>query len=130
MRLLYINLCTRIPSSNQLNRCELLPPLPSGLHSHHVMELAVADVLAERVHDAPRVVMRALDVHGHPVPAELQVAHAVPLAEMSHGLREVRVRLEPEPASVPDRAEHDPLDEHQRHLYGYPRITAEGISIN
>src|SRR6266566_4957207 len=41
---------------------------------------------------------------------------------------EVRVRLEPEPASVPDRAEHDPLGENQRHLYRCPRITAEGIS--
>src|SRR5215470_8133969 len=85
--------------------------VPSGPQSHQVMEVAVADVLAERVHDAPRVVTRAFDVHGHPVPAELQVAYAVPFAEMPRGLREVRVRLEPEPASVPDRAEHDPLDE-------------------
>src|SRR5712691_575384 len=72
--------------------------------------------------------MRAFDVHGHPVPAELQVAHAIPLTQMPRGLREVRMRLEPEPASVPDRAEHDPLGENQRHLYGCPRITAEGIS--
>src|SRR6266852_4888563 len=103
-------------------------PVLSGPQSHQVMEVAVADVLAERVHDAPRVVMRAFDVHGHPVPAELQVAHAVPLTEMPRGLREVRVRLEPEPASVPDRAEHDPLGENQRQLYGCPRITADGIS--
>src|SRR6266705_3839110 len=101
---------------------------PSGPQSHQVMEVAVADVLAERVHDAPRVVMGAFDVHGHPVLAELQVAHAVPLTEMPRSLREVRVRLEPEPASVPDRAEHDPLGENQRHLHGCPRITAEGIS--
>ena len=92
------------------------------------MEVAVADVLAERAHDAPRVVMGAFDVHGHPVPAELQVAHAVPPTEMPRGLREVRMRPEPEPASVPDRAEHDLLGENQRHLYRCPRITAEGIS--
>jgi hypothetical protein len=47
---------------------------------------------------------------------------------MPCGLREVRGRLEPEPASVPDRAEYDPLGENQRHLHGFPRITAEGIS--
>src|SRR6266702_3115846 len=103
-------------------------PVPSGLQSRQVMEVAVADVLAQRAHDAPRVIMGAFDVHGHPVPAELQVAHAVPLTEMPRGLREVRMRLEPEPASVPDRAEHDPLGENQRHLHGRPRITAEGIS--
>ncbi len=57
------------------------------------MKVAVADILAERAHDAPRVVMRALDVHGHPVPAELQVTHAVPLTQMPRGLREVHVRL-------------------------------------
>src|SRR5438105_530144 len=68
------------------------------------MEVAVADVLTMHVHDAPRVVMGTFDVHGHPVPAELQVAHAAPLTEMPRGLCEVRVRLEPEPASVPDRA--------------------------
>src|SRR5512142_1928041 len=92
------------------------------------MEVAVADVLAERVHDAPRVVMGTFDVHGHPVPAELQVAHAVPLTEMPRGLREVRVRLEPEPASVSDRAEHDLLGEHERHLDGRPQISTAGIS--
>src|SRR5260370_29485215 len=111
----------------------LMDPWPrsgrsSGPQSRHVMEVAVADVLAERVHNAPRVVMGAFDVHGQPVPAELQVAQAVPLTKMPRGLREVRVRLEPEPASVPDRAEHDPLGENQRHLYGCPRVTAEGIS--
>src|SRR6266700_3751583 len=88
-------------------------PVPSGLQSRQVMEVAVADVLAQRAHDAPRVIMGAFDVHGHPVPAELQVAHAVPLTEMPRGLREVRMRLEPEPASVPDRAEHDPLGENR-----------------
>ena len=102
--------------------------MPPGPQFRQVMEVAVADVLAERAHDAPRVVMGAFDVHGHPVPAELQVAHAVPPTEMPRGLREVRMRPEPEPASVPDRAEHDPLGENQRHLYRFPRITAEGIS--
>ena len=102
--------------------------MPSGPQSHQIMEVAVADVLAERVHNAPRVVMGAFDVHGHPVPAELQVAHAVPLTKMPRGLREVRMRLEPEPARVLDRAEHDPLSENQRHLNGCSRITAEGIS--
>jgi hypothetical protein len=34
------------------------------------------------------------------------------------------VRLEPEPASASDRAEHDPLGKNQRHLYRCPRITA------
>ena len=94
-------------------------PVPSGPQSRQVVEVAVADIPAERVHDAPRVVMWAFDVHRHPVPAELQVAHAVPLTEMPRGLREVRMRLEPEPASVPGRAEHDPLGENQRHLHGY-----------
>src|SRR6266581_3077318 len=49
----------------------LIDPLPrsgrsSGPQSRQVMEVAVADVLAERVHDAPRVVMGAFDVHGIP----------------------------------------------------------------
>ena len=103
-------------------------PVSSGLQSYQVMEVGVADVLAERTHDAPRVVVGSFDVHGHPVPAEFQVAHTVPVTEMPRGLREVRMRLEPEPASVPDRAEHDLLGENQRRLYGFPRITAEGIS--
>jgi hypothetical protein len=92
------------------------------------MELAVADVLAERTHDAPRVVMWALDVHGHPVSAECQVAHPVPLTEVPRGLREVRMRLKTEPASVFGRAEHGLLREGQRHLDGCPRIRTEGIS--
>src|SRR5690242_9818428 len=72
--------------------------------------------------------MRALDVHGHPVPAEFQVAYAVPFTEMLRGRCEVRMRLEPEPASVCSRAEHDLLGENQRHLDGRPRIRTEGIS--
>src|SRR5438045_76929 len=100
----------------------------SGPQARQVVEVAVADVLAERAHDAPRVVMGAFDVHGHPVPAEFQVTHAVPLTEITRGLREVRMRLEPEPASVSDRAEHDLLAENQRHLDGCPRISTEGIS--
>src|ERR1700748_3903679 len=80
------------------------PAAPSRPQSHQVMEVAVADVLAEHADDAPRVVMGAFDVHGHPVPAELQVAYAVPLAEMPRGLREARVRLAPQPAGAPPPA--------------------------
>jgi len=104
-------------------------PVPSGPQSHQVMEAAVADVPAERVHDEPSVVMRAFDVHGHPVLPN-STSQTVPITEMPRGLGEVRVRLEPEPASVTDRAEHDPLGENQRHLHRFPRMTAEGISTN
>ena len=78
-------------------------PVPSGPQSHQEMEVAVADVLAEPADEGGRVVMGAFDVHGRPVPAETpsRSHSAVPLTEMPPGLREVRVRLEPEPASDP-----------------------------
>jgi hypothetical protein len=70
------------------------------------VEVAVADRPPQSCDDVEHVVVRSLDVHGHPLAPEGDIAGILPLAQVTGALSEVTVRLQAHAECVIDGAEH------------------------